>query len=214
MKIIRTWNVPWEYDPKHHIPHAEVFFDLRHGEYPFPTDQLDAEIYHHIEDDVDRDWAERKGFKDAADLPEDLIDTIDEDLRNWGTPIIVKGPLGLHASAFQLFAGKLMPSLDPSGYTPGGDDDYFDYWPGAMEALREYAVMLDELHEGQSFYEKPGFLGVYHNVLVDFLTREVDRREDWQWEHIPQYIEELAEAWGSSYDKVVDYIESRTENGR
>lgn len=57
----------------------------------------------------------------------------------------------LHGSVYDLwrlfyaYANMIDPMCDPADYTPGGDDDTYDYYPSGFRALTEIAKDLDEL---------------------------------------------------------------------
>lgn len=200
---------------------ATIFVNIRHGEYGLPN--IESKHYpmkfEYYTLDTDN-WGSKDNVKDlrTSNVPITVWKPLEDEYGSWGTFLTVEGLLYGHFEAFSVFAGTLMPSLDPSGYRPGGDDDFFDYYPSGLDALREYALDLDELnrtkHKGMSsFYMKPGFLGVYHNVLLDFFVREARRPGNcdtdpngWLWEHVPDLVKELATDKGIEMEDVIDYV--------
>jgi hypothetical protein len=57
--------------------------------------------------------------------------------------ISLQGPVVNLWRRFYSFANSVDPECDPTDYTPGGDDDTYDYYPGAFAALAEWANDLD-----------------------------------------------------------------------
>lgn len=122
-------------------------------------------------------------FNLLKDSPNNWLSGEDE---GWTTLVRISGQWTGLLYAFKDLAARLMPSLDPSGYTPGGDDDYYDYYPSGMRLLHEMALDLTEiLAQGSvtfgDHYADPGPLGVYFAVVADYLRREANR-----WK--PNYI--------------------------
>jgi hypothetical protein len=212
MTVIRQWTVPWESDPAQQVQHAEVLVFLGHAEYSWGTVKGLKETYYTFDlEELAEPTDERfKKSEDMRSLPEGVWKPFEEEYSGWGTFVMVEGTLFDHHRAFEGWAASMMCSLDPSGHKPGGDDDYFDYWPSGMEGLRTYAIDLDEVYKAYGFgdfYTDPGFLGVYDNVLLDFLVREYMNDPDrLLWEHIPDYIEELAQDYKMTKAECADYI--------
>jgi hypothetical protein len=212
MTVIRQWTVPWNSDPTQQVQHAEVLVFLGHAEYSWGTVEGLKETYYTFDPDELAEPADErfKRSEDMRSLPEEVWKPFEEDYSGWGTFVMLEGTLQDHHRAFEGWAASLMCSLDPSGYKPGGDDDYFDYWPSGMEGLRAYAIDLDEAFKTygfSDFYTDPGFLGVYDNVLLDFLVREYMKEPDrLLWEHIPDYIVELAVDYNMTKAECADYI--------
>jgi hypothetical protein len=135
-----------------------------------------------------------------AESPNNWLTPGDPEDASWTTLLRLSGTFHVHLASFTLTAATLTPSLDPTGYTPGGDDDYYDYYPSGLRMLREWACDLDEAAKAYTYadhYTKPGFLGVYHNVLKDFLRREKGRFdqavEHTTWDHMEEVEERINE---------------------
>ena len=59
----------------------------------------------------------------------------------------LQGPVLRLWKTFYDLANQLDPEQDPADYTPGGDDDTYDYYPSAFECLVHFAEILDDLDE-------------------------------------------------------------------
>ena len=207
MSIITTFTVLPD-DKAFPIGYAALLLNVRHGEYNWGEIKDLSEMFFSL-DPRDPEWPDDRDFIGKW-VPEEYWATWKSE--EWGTCVLVCGPVYRLLSAFHNLAAHVMPSLDPAGYTPGGDDDFFDYWPGAMECLREFAEDLTQVFP-DDFYAKPGFIGVYHNVVRDFLVREYLRnttdpgqRGDWVGEIIEDFVNEYASDFGIKPDNVVHYI--------
>jgi hypothetical protein len=200
MTIVRAWEVPWDSDPGQTIKYAELQLNMGHTEYSFPLDEFDFSFYSADEDD-------QPEMKPLTELPRPQ--GIDPD--DWGTYLVFSGTRYHLKNAFVHLAAQLMPCLDPMGYRPGGDDDYFDYWPSGMEALKAFAKDLDQLFQDTTSI-KFNFTKIYFLVLQDFLVREVRLYSDdlerggLNWEHVPEYVGELAEYLDKTINYTVTYI--------
>ena len=161
-------------------PRYKLLLDAGHAEYG-PANLADADTtvvyYHGDPDDPKLHPEERAQFIKflalAASSPNNWLDQ-DED---WTALVVITGTIHAHVQLFKTLAAQLMPSLDPAGYTPGGDDDYFDYYPSGMRFLREWALDLQEIIQSlpRQFYGDPGPVAVYMNVAADFVRREAER---------------------------------------
>jgi hypothetical protein len=195
------------------IAYGTMLLNVRHGEYHWGQVEGIKETVYTLSAQEEEEG--NGTFIGNSTIPEEHWEAWKQD--DWGTVILIEGPFFRIVEAFQKLAAALMPSLDPSGYTPGGDDDFFDYWPGGMECLREFAIDLRSLVPDDglvgAFYAKPGFMGVYRAVQVDFLVREYLRnvkdpgqRGDWVGEIIEDHVKELATDCNIKEDNVIHYI--------
>lgn len=211
MTVIRTYASGQE-SASTLVNCGEVLVFLGHTEFGWGEDPEGVEvIFYTFEDEYvgERTNVPRQDpMHHMHELPEEVWKPFEEDFGEWGTFAVIKGPLYRLQGMFVQWAGSLMVSLDPSGYLPGGDDTYFDYWPSGMEGLRGFAKDLDAIHEADTvLYEGDSFLGVYDTVLLDFLVNEKLRnKDDWLWEHIPDLIAELAGDYSMTKAECTDYI--------
>jgi hypothetical protein len=182
-----------------------VLCDAGHGAYfPPKVKGLTTRSYSFEDDNLQP--INLKLYDKLAKSPNNWL-SVGEYADRWTTAIRMKGRLHAHAEGFKLLAGSLMPCLDPAGYTPGGDDDTFDYYPSGLRFLREWAMDLDthvkdlgtaDYTMGGWHYRDPGFHWVYTRVLLDLFRRERDRFEPFPgcdtWDHdetVTDLIEEL-----------------------
>jgi hypothetical protein len=167
-----------------------------------------------MQNDLDEDIEENFDLAmKLAESPNNWLTPGDRDDASWTTLLRLSGSIYAHSTSFTLTAATLMPSLDPTGYRPGGDDDYFDYYPSGLRMLREWALDLEEATKGVNYYKAPGFLGVYHNVLRDFLHREkhrdtvIDITQPWyEQEEVTERIDELARDLNVSRETIINSI--------
>lgn len=194
---------------------AEILVFLGHTEFSWGTDPEGLTFkYYTFEEEY---WGEKVNIPrqdplhNMKDLPEEVWKPFEENFGSWGTFVVIEGDLYAMNQLFTHWAGAMMISFDASGYLPGGDDTYFDYWPSAMEGLRGLAIDLDAIHANEPFYKDPGFLGVYDHVLFDFLVNEYTKRtdrvdDDWLWEHVPDLVNQWAEDKRTTYGAAVAKI--------
>jgi hypothetical protein len=76
------------------------------------------------------------------------------DSETEGTWILLEGEVNELWKQFYELAGDLDPALDPAGYTPGGDDDTYDYYPTHFEVLAAWAQDLDAIIEKETVHQK------------------------------------------------------------
>lgn len=197
-----------------------ILIDGGHAEYsPIETYQKPSleVIAIGMRDDLDRLIEDNIAVAlKLAESPNNWLTPGDRDDVEWTTLLRLTGAFHTHMQSFMLTAATLTPSLDPTGYTPGGDDDYFDYYPSGLRMLREWAIDLDEHAKTitfNDFYANPGFLGVYHNVLKDFLRREkardtvIDINKPWyDQEEVTERIDELAKDLDRPRSVIIEMI--------
>jgi hypothetical protein len=106
-------------------------------------------------------------------LPDDLLkvlhksDVYDEADATWTNYLLMEGEVFYMARGFYRLSLDLDPFMDPANYTPGGDDDTFDYWPSGMRLLYQLAIDLDELSKD--------FNDDHHRGIAVSKTRYLDR---------------------------------------
>lgn len=195
-----------------------ITLDAGHAEYGFKpasaySNNEDFLItWFSYEDDRPEDHEEnllwRRAFLLIKDSPNNWLD--DSELENPWTNIVqlTTNNRNDFLEPFRDLASQLLPSLDPFGYTPGGDDDYYDYYPSGMRLLREFAIDLDQIFSKD--IEKYGpdkgkprynFLRVYTFVAADFIRHELSRWEGpsydgetpWTQEEVELYTRQLME---------------------
>lgn len=182
---------------------ADVTIFLGHGEYSVDTDYLNsqfAESYGTLREDVyDAYDAEEKGLPIPAWLERcrgnhsyDEILADDVEAR-WGTAVRLQGSVFQIWRYFYTLASQLDPEYDPADYTPGGDDDTFDYYPSAFDAMEELAGDLDTMNTRLPDDVRHGFTA--RQRIVDILRKlRTSKGEfaDWEFDdHAKPYIEEV-----------------------
>lgn len=216
MTVMRTYVREGDNSPCTSVNMAEILVYFGHTEFSWGEDPEGVTLTYYTFDKEDLgdqvNYPRKDPLHDMRTLPEEVYKPFEEDFGEWGTFVMIDGPLYTIQQMFTAWAASMMVSLDPSGYLPGGDDTYFDYWPSGMEGLRGLAIDLDAIHKGSTIlYEGDSFLRVYDHVLTDFLVGEWERRDDridndWLWEHVPGLIAELAGDLGITQAECTDYI--------
>lgn len=143
---------------------ARLLLDAGHGEYMLPKDI------------VANSWLVEEYEDNAERLPEEYRWYLDLD--GWETVLLVEGDVHAIALGFYQLAMDLDPSMDPANYTPGGDDDTFDYWPSGMRLLHALALDLDRLtsnmtdpRRGAANPNGERYLERYRQIVFEALER-------------------------------------------
>lgn len=171
-----------------HMGEAVLLLNAGHAEYDLKLNDR-VTIHRWADDELDdsiHDSVPAAVPAEFRDLARGL------DLDGWETVLHVGGPVHDIAHAFYRLACDLDPFMDPAQYTPGGDDDTFDYWPSGMNLLYQLAVDLDEMtkelpNRGDSKvlnYERPTlylngnrYRARYHEVLHNAKVLNVPEME-------------------------------------
>ena len=125
---------------------AVLLINMGHGEYPL-RDDLDPGKYGSYVEGVTIETFDAYDLEEGKEAPDwwTHYTNIEVDAREWGLVTRIEAPVFALWLMFYDLANQLDPVQDPSGYTPGSDDDTFDYYPSAFEALCELGEDLDEL---------------------------------------------------------------------
>jgi hypothetical protein len=117
-----------------HMGTAELLLNAGHNEYPIPEHNVPSKSI------VKQEWSLDPEDEGCPCSP-DQLRAIDAEAGpdGWETVVRLQGPVVDIARAFYELALTLDPSMDPTNYTPGGDDDTFDYWPSGMRLLHQLA---------------------------------------------------------------------------
>jgi hypothetical protein len=96
--------------------------------------------------------------------------------------------------AFYEAANRLDPECDATRYCPGGDDDTYDYYPDAFDALVEFGRDLDELDRRlQVLGWEPKQFTAYERIvrLLRNLYRAKGPFTEWEFDLAEPYREHL-----------------------
>lgn len=135
-----------------YMGNATLLLPLGHGEYGIPdNDKVQVELW----DAYDREdgkepprWlaAHEEALRLAGGNYAEPLPS-EGDATGWGTLALLTGSVYELWRMFYQFANQLDPEQDPAGYTPGGDDDTFDYYPSGFECMEAWAGDMDGLQE-------------------------------------------------------------------
>lgn len=133
----------------------------RHG---YARSYVVADLFHGTEAGIKYDISQLPGYIT------DHVNTFTGDV-DGGYIFTVHGELDDHKKLFDEMADELQEGPQ------GGDDDVYDYWPGAIDCLEDYARELYELSKDDH----------YKRRMLDINSRnlEVDEWEGVNWPDIP-----------------------------
>lgn len=164
--------------------YAGLVLNAGHGEYGIYDnergfDDLKVTAWAHDAED----FSPKAGVKKLTDglwkKAAQSDDWYDDSDRGWVTVLTVVGDVYYIAQAFYRLAMDLDPRMDPADYTPGGDDDTFDYWPSGMRLLYQLACNLDDLTANMKHRDRElnpigdRYRERYREVLARAVAREV-----------------------------------------
>jgi hypothetical protein len=138
---------------------CDVVLNVGHGEYP-------VEIGEVVWDCGDDENPIRKIDLAPLLVRNDEYEGLwyDHDLFAWGTLVRYTGPVFALAKEFYRFSTTVDPEFDPADYTPGGDDDSFDYYPSAIRVLYEMALDLTTMTGHERYLNR--YRAVIRNVIA------------------------------------------------
>lgn len=134
------------------------------GEADDPSDGVPS----HLQQYVVLEGSHRAEFAHAEGADPIVID-------GWEQLLHLEGPVYYIGLAFFRLALDLDPACDPANYTPGGDDDSFDYWPSGMRLLYALACDLGTLTNDARYIAR--YTEVVRNVFAREQARGSDARD-------------------------------------
>ena len=144
MIIKHTLPTNNEYGSRFHQGEATLAYFAGHGEYWF--DELHGPRGLQFTLKVQK-WDVYVAEEEGTKAPNWVKALPDYEPEGWGTFVRISGPVYDLWHAFYTLTHQLDPEFDPADYTPGGDDDTFDYYPSGFAWAAEWAKDLDELDE-------------------------------------------------------------------
>lgn len=148
---------------------VQIWLNDLHGEYPLPDPETIKKFEHPngmfrlrvqpmfttfyvselLEHGLERTKDNWEEIQDRSEkILKDLMSNFPEPFRDRtdvGTIVEVSGALSQHTDLFDKYCIVLA-----EGCT-GSDDDFYDYWPGAMDMAYDYATDLDKVSESKRF---------------------------------------------------------------
>lgn len=181
----REYKSPWERGA------AKLLLHMGHNEYG-PPEHPAVDIDPYSADMEMPEWAMAVRNRALAQDPL-FAETFGPDA--WASVALLTGGVFDLWGMFYEFANKLDPQQDPADYTPGGDDDTFDYYPSAFECLTMWARDLDELdtmlvantHKGlaRSFSARSRVVEIVRNLYT-----AKGPFSEWEFDLATPYLEE------------------------